>query len=161
MHFPTFSFRLNLILLLFITLGTNCPHGGYQIGDSLRESAPHWGVSAAANSVPSILADYDSPNFLCENYHRFCDNILSDLGCTSITSSDGEEARKIVGCVNDDISQFIGTCECNKPYFFEASTTVTSQLVSNRIEGMFALIYSYALVFFLYYCSLCVCLSLT
>jgi hypothetical protein len=89
-------------------------------------------VQATINSVPSILAEYDSPNFLCDNYDRFCERILDDLGCSA--SSNDNNARTIVGCTDNDVRQYVGACECEAPYELIASATVTSQLVTNRIE---------------------------
>jgi len=85
----------------------------------------------AINGVPSILANYDPANFLCAKFNTFCDQIMQDLGCipggASSTGCPGFPA------VENDISHYVGTCECNNPYPISAGDAVAKQLLNNRI----------------------------
>ena len=77
---------------------------------------------------------FDPDNFLCANFDTFCSTILDDLGCDPASSS-----RSVVGCPNfphasNNITHYVGECECSSPYGISAGSSVLRQLVWNRVR---------------------------
>ena len=88
----------------------------------------------ANNGVPSMLAEYDSYNFLCSHFTKFCDTILDDLGCSFESGQRSSQGCPGYPSIPNDIANYVGTCSCTTPYPVIAGPTVTKQLIANRIK---------------------------
>lgn len=75
---------------------------------------------------------FDSDNFICDNYDKFCENILNEVGCHQDNTS-----RIVHGCNNNNVYDWIGTCSCSSPIVINNSGKRTSQqLITNRISSV-------------------------
>lgn len=71
---------------------------------------------------------FDSKHFMCDQWESFCDTVLEDVAC---------ETHIMEGCRNypDDknVEDWVGSCECLSPVYYNAGSRVTQQLLSNRV----------------------------
>jgi len=82
-------------------------------------------AEATTYGLPTLV----DQNFMCNNFDKLCENLLSEIGCTNMT---------YVGCPGwpnkNDLQNFKGVCTCFHPTYYDVGgTRVTQQLISNRI----------------------------
>ena len=75
---------------------------------------------------------FDSDHFMCEHWDEFCETILDDVDCGTDSTS-----RTIEGCRNypdsKDVADWVGKCSCSSPVSYVAGSTVSKELLKNRI----------------------------
>ena len=122
------------------TIVTNQATGGdgaYHCACGAFDQGSQRAIENVIDKLASNFTNYTfSDNFLCDNYNKLCNHVLSGMGCNGAHDSGSatKNGRWVDGCRASahTLENYAGHCTCNAPFFTDVADDRIAELLFDR-----------------------------